>query len=136
MTIDKGIRDIIRSMIPSTLEFVNFSPLPLIYKEMKKHKSVYFITAYCNRCRQETVHVIHAVSGDPLFTEGGIYIKCHICGDNIFFGKTIYEFFKTYCDTCKTVTVHALYETKGGLLTSGGLNIRCLGCGRKIFLGK
>lgn len=113
---------------------MDFSPLPLNYKDVKKG-SVYTLTTYCIRCRRETVHVVRAVSGDR-FNPDGIYIDCQECKYPMYFGHTVHYFFRADCPSCGRKTVHALYEERGGLFRAGALVVKCLGCGRQTVLGR
>ena len=103
----------IKNAFPGQVEDIDFSPLPLNYKDVKKG-SIYFVTTYCIRCRKETVHVIRAVSGDRLNPDG-TYIYCKECKYPMHLGHVVHYFFKTDCPSSGRKTIHALYEERGGL---------------------
>ena len=53
---------------------MNFSPLPLYYKDVKRG-SAYSVTTYCVRCRRETVHALYEEKGG-LFKAGALIVEC------------------------------------------------------------
>ena len=80
------------------------------------------ITAYCNKCKRETDHLIYKWKGD-------IYIKCSMCGEYIFAGHEILAFETLDCPKCRRKTLHAIYRW------GRDKYVRCIGCGHELSVG-
>lgn len=80
------------------------------------------ITAYCNRCKRETDHLIYR-------HRDRIYIKCSVCGDEIYAGHEILAFETLDCPNCQRKTLHVIYRHRDRKYA------RCIGCGHELYVG-
>ena len=88
MTIDEGIREKINNAVSniSGVEIINFPGLPIKASDLANRNIRYFITTYCNVCKQETNHIIYPYNDFGIYE---IHIKCHICEYDQDFGLSL-----------------------------------------------